>query len=80
MKMLDIQYRQAQDLKLSLGMTDIAYCMRDFPEAIRLLNPRKGNVKPMVSDILPLDRFLKDLRNRERQPGNYGKILIPPNA
>jgi threonine dehydrogenase-like Zn-dependent dehydrogenase len=78
MKTLDIQYRQAQSV--SLGTTDISSFMQDFPEAIRLLNSGKVNVKPMVSEILPSDRFLKDLKNLEREPENYGKILIQPNA
>jgi L-iditol 2-dehydrogenase len=56
------------------------YFRQDFPEAIRLLNSGKVNVKPMVSEILPLDRFLEGLENLEREPENYVKILIQPNA
>lgn len=54
------------------------YFMEDFPEAIRLLNSKKINVKPIISLILPLERFAEGVENLEKKPGEYVKVLIRP--
>lgn len=54
------------------------YFMKDFSEAIRLLNSKKINVKPIISLILPLERFAEGVENLEKKPEKYVKILIRP--
>lgn len=54
------------------------YFKEDFPEAIRLLNSKKVNVKPIISQILPLNKFSEALDHLEREPEKYIKIMVQP--
>jgi 2-desacetyl-2-hydroxyethyl bacteriochlorophyllide A dehydrogenase len=54
------------------------YFMKDFPEAIRLLNSKKVRVHPIISQILPLEKFAEALDHLEKEPEKYVKILIQP--
>jgi len=56
------------------------YFMKDFAEAIRLLNSKKINIKPIISLILPLERFAEGVENLEKEPEKYVKILIRPTS
>jgi len=74
---LGIPYRGlfAKELKAIASRT---YFMDDFPEAIQLLNTQQVNVRPMISKILPLDRFAEGVELLEKEPESYIKILINP--
>ncbi len=65
----------ARELRVVASRT---YFMSDFPAAIRLLSSGKVKVKPMVSAILPLDRFSEGLERLEREPEKYIKVLVSP--
>jgi 2-desacetyl-2-hydroxyethyl bacteriochlorophyllide A dehydrogenase len=54
------------------------YFMRDFPEAIRILTSKKVRVKPIISQILPLEKFAEALDHLEKEPERYVKILLRP--
>jgi 2-desacetyl-2-hydroxyethyl bacteriochlorophyllide A dehydrogenase len=54
------------------------YFMSDFPVAIRLLSSGKVRVKPLISQILPLEKFAEAVDYLEKEPGKYIKILIRP--
>ena len=54
------------------------YFMKDFPEAIRLLSTKKVKVKPLISEILPLERFPEGIEHLEKEPEKYVKVLIRP--
>lgn len=56
------------------------YFMSDFPLAIRLLAAKKIRVKPIISEILPLERFTEGLEHLEEEPEKYMKILIRPGT
>jgi len=74
---LGIPYRPifAKELQVIASRT---YFMRDFPEAIRLLNSKRVKVKPLISQILPIDKFAEALDHLEKEPEKYVKILIQP--
>ena len=74
---LGISYRTlfAKELKAIGSRT---YFMDDFPEAIRLLGTGQVTVKPLISKILPLDRFAEGVELLEREPQKYIKVLINP--
>jgi 2-desacetyl-2-hydroxyethyl bacteriochlorophyllide A dehydrogenase len=74
---LGVPYRNifAKELKVIGSRT---YFMDDFPEAIQLLNTQQVNVRPMISKILPLDRFAEGVELLEKEPRKYIKILINP--
>ncbi len=74
---LGISYRTlfAKELKAIGSRT---YFMDDFPEAIQLLSRQEVAVKPMISKILPLDRFAEAVDLLEREPDRYVKVLINP--
>lgn len=55
------------------------YFMSDFPAAIRLLSSGKIRVQPIISEILPLDRFAEGLEHLEKEPGKYIKVLVRPS-
>ncbi|UCF72835.1 MAG: alcohol dehydrogenase catalytic domain-containing protein [Deltaproteobacteria bacterium] len=76
---LGIPYRPAfaKELKAIGSRT---YFMDDFPEAIQLLNTRQVDVKPLISKILPLDRFTEGVELLEKEPEKYMKILIIPTS
>jgi threonine dehydrogenase-like Zn-dependent dehydrogenase len=52
------------------------YFMEDFPESIRLLSEKQVTVEPLISKILPLDRFTEGVELLEGEPENYIKVLI----
>jgi threonine dehydrogenase-like Zn-dependent dehydrogenase len=54
--------------------------MKDFPLAIRLMQTKKIRVKPMISEIVPLDRFHEGLDHLEKEPEKYVKVLVRPTA
>ena len=54
------------------------YFMDDFPEAIQLLSDQRIQVKPLISDTLPLNRFTEGVELLESYPEKYVKILISP--
>lgn len=54
------------------------YFLSDFPLAIRLLSTKKVKVKPIISEILPLERFTTGLEHLEKEPERYVKVLIRP--
>ncbi len=54
------------------------YFMSDFPLAIRLLSSAKVKVKPIISEILPLERFTEGLEHLEKEPEKYVKVLVHP--
>jgi L-gulonate 5-dehydrogenase len=54
------------------------YFMSDFPLAIRLLSTMKVKVKPIISEIIPLERFQEGLEHLEREPERYVKVLVHP--
>ena len=74
---LGVPYRNifAKELKVIGSRT---YFMDDFPEAIQLLDTQQVNVRPMISKILPLDRFAEGVELLEKEPRKYIKILINP--
>jgi 2-desacetyl-2-hydroxyethyl bacteriochlorophyllide A dehydrogenase len=74
---LGIPYRNlfAKELKVIGSRT---YFIDDFPEAIQLLNTRQVDVKPLISKILPLDRFSEGVKLLEKEPEKYIKVLINP--
>jgi 2-desacetyl-2-hydroxyethyl bacteriochlorophyllide A dehydrogenase len=76
---LGVPYRNifAKELKVIGSRT---YFMDDFPEAIQLLNTQQVNVRPMISKILPLDRFAEGVELLEKEPRKYIKILINPTS
>jgi 2-desacetyl-2-hydroxyethyl bacteriochlorophyllide A dehydrogenase len=76
---LGIPYRNAfaKELKVIGSRT---YFMDDFPEAIQLLNTKQVHVKPMISKILPLERFTEGLELLEKEPEKYIKVLINPTS
>jgi len=65
----------AKELKVIGSRT---YFQSDFPVAIRLLATKKVRVKPIISEILPLERFTEGLEHLEREPGQYVKVLVRP--
>jgi len=54
------------------------YFIEDFPEAMRLLNTQRIQVKPLFGKILPLDRFAEGVELLEKHPEKYVKVLISP--
>jgi 2-desacetyl-2-hydroxyethyl bacteriochlorophyllide A dehydrogenase len=54
------------------------YFLSDFPLAIRLLSTKKVKVKPIISEILPLERFTAGLEHLEKEPERYVKVLVRP--
>jgi threonine dehydrogenase-like Zn-dependent dehydrogenase len=72
---LGVPYRPIYGKELQV-MGSRTYFMEDFPEAIRLLNRKKVNVKPLISRILPLERFNEALDDLEQKPERYMKVLI----
>ena len=56
------------------------YFMEDFPAAIRLLSRNKVKVKPIISEVLPLERFSEGLEHLETQPEKYVKVLVQPTS
>ncbi len=54
------------------------YFMSDFPMAIRLLSAKKVRVKPIISEILPLERFTEGVEHLEKEPERYVKVLVHP--
>jgi 2-desacetyl-2-hydroxyethyl bacteriochlorophyllide A dehydrogenase len=54
------------------------YFMEDFPEAMRLLNTQRIQVKPLFGKILPLERFAEAVDLLEKHPERYIKVLISP--
>jgi 2-desacetyl-2-hydroxyethyl bacteriochlorophyllide A dehydrogenase len=76
---LGIPYRPIYGKELQV-IGSRTYFMEDFPEAIRLLNRKKVNVKPLISRILPLERFNEALGDLEQKPERYMKILIQAGA
>ncbi|UCF55765.1 MAG: zinc-binding dehydrogenase, partial [Deltaproteobacteria bacterium] len=73
----EIPYRDvfAKELKVIGSRT---YFMEDFPEAIGLLVTQKVNVRPLISKILPLDRFAEAVDLLEKTPEKHIKIMINP--
>ena len=65
----------AKELKVIGSRT---YFMSDFPLAIRLLAGKKIKVKPIISEILPLERFTEGLEHLEKEPERYVKVLVHP--
>lgn len=76
---LGVPYRPvfAKELQVIGSRT---YFMKDFPEAIRLLNSKKVRVKPLISQILPLEKFTEGLDHLEGEPEKYVKVLVQPTA
>ncbi|MFQ6078010.1 MAG: zinc-binding dehydrogenase [Thermodesulfobacteriota bacterium] len=72
-----IPYRNifAKELKVIGSRT---YFMEDFPEAIELLRTEKVNVRPLISKILSLDRFVEGVDLLEKKPKGHVKILVNP--
>ncbi len=72
-----IPYRNvfAKELKVIGSRT---YFMEDFPEAIELLRTRKVDVRPLISKILPLERFAEGVELLEKKPEGHVKIMINP--
>ena len=54
------------------------YFKHDFSEAIRLLRAGKVRVQPLISHILPLERFAEAVEQLEKNPAEYVKVLIQP--
>lgn len=65
----------AKELKVIGSRT---YFMDDFPEAIELLGTGKVTVRPLISTILPLDRFAEGVDLLEKEPERHVKIMIDP--
>ncbi len=57
-----------------------SFFMRDFPEAIRLLSSRKIDVKPMISQTFPLEKFSEAIDCLEKMPDKYMKVLVRPST
>jgi 2-desacetyl-2-hydroxyethyl bacteriochlorophyllide A dehydrogenase len=72
-----VPYRDifAKELKVIGSRT---YFMEDFPEAIELLRTERVKVRPLISEILPLDRFAEGVDLLEKKPEGHVKILIYP--
>ena len=56
------------------------YFMKDFPLAIRLLQAKKIQVKPIISEVIPMASFQKGLEQLEREPEKYVKVLVRPTV
>jgi L-iditol 2-dehydrogenase len=56
------------------------YFLKDFPLAIKLLQNKKIKVKPLISEVIPLARFLEGIEHLEREPEKYVKVLVQPSV